>query len=193
MKRAQAAMEFLTTYGWAFLVILLVIGGLSYFNVFDFKRVLPDGCEINNPKLSCGDIYQIRTSANPIPGEVTIHITNEANQAITITAFRIVEKNLEFAGNWCDTEPAANEMTIDDPTAGPTWSDQITINAGQTVELTANFRPSDGIRTDAPDFCGIDALANQKGSFLFEMDFTQGNAINIQQIAKGKMTTTVSP
>ena len=32
-KRAQAAMEFLMTYGWALLVILLVIAALSLFGL----------------------------------------------------------------------------------------------------------------------------------------------------------------
>jgi len=40
--KGQAALEFLTTYGWAFLVILVAIGGLSYFGVFDFSKYSPD-------------------------------------------------------------------------------------------------------------------------------------------------------
>ncbi len=32
-KKSQAALEFLITYGWAFLVILLMIGTLSYFGI----------------------------------------------------------------------------------------------------------------------------------------------------------------
>jgi hypothetical protein len=43
-KKAQSALEFLTTYGWAFLVILIMIGALSYFGVLDPSRFLPDKC-----------------------------------------------------------------------------------------------------------------------------------------------------
>ena len=32
-KKAQAAMEFLMTYGWAILVVLVTIGALAYFGV----------------------------------------------------------------------------------------------------------------------------------------------------------------
>lgn len=44
MKRAQAALEFLTTYGWAFLIIIVMIASLSYFGVIEPSRFLPDKC-----------------------------------------------------------------------------------------------------------------------------------------------------
>ncbi|MFH1916642.1 MAG: hypothetical protein ABIJ21_05225 [Nanoarchaeota archaeon] len=43
-KKGQAALEFLTTYGWAFLIVLVMIGALSYFGVLDPSRLLPDKC-----------------------------------------------------------------------------------------------------------------------------------------------------
>jgi uncharacterized protein (UPF0333 family) len=33
MRKGQAAMEFLMTYGWAILVVLAAIGALAYFGV----------------------------------------------------------------------------------------------------------------------------------------------------------------
>ena len=38
MRKAQAALEFLTTYGWAFIVILIMIGALAYFGVLNPSR-----------------------------------------------------------------------------------------------------------------------------------------------------------
>ena len=35
MKKSQAAMEFLMTYGWAILVVLVAIAALAYFGVLD--------------------------------------------------------------------------------------------------------------------------------------------------------------
>ncbi|HIH25118.1 TPA: hypothetical protein HA251_08855 [Candidatus Woesearchaeota archaeon] len=49
MRRAQAAMEFLTTYGWAMLVILLAAGALAYFGVLAPKTVMPDACDAGIP------------------------------------------------------------------------------------------------------------------------------------------------
>ena len=41
MKKGQAAMEFLMTYGWAILVVLAAIAALAYFGVLSPARFLP--------------------------------------------------------------------------------------------------------------------------------------------------------
>lgn len=43
-RRAQVAMEFLMTYGWAILIVLTAIAALSYFGVLDLSRFLPERC-----------------------------------------------------------------------------------------------------------------------------------------------------
>ncbi len=45
-KKAQAAMEFLMTYGWAILVVLVVIGALAYFGVLSPDTLLPEKCTL---------------------------------------------------------------------------------------------------------------------------------------------------
>lgn len=42
MKKGQAAMEFLMTYGWAILVVLIAIGALAYFGVLSPERFKPE-------------------------------------------------------------------------------------------------------------------------------------------------------
>ena len=49
-KRAQAAMEFLMTYGWAILVVLAAIGALAYFGVLSPDRFLPEKCTLPSGK-----------------------------------------------------------------------------------------------------------------------------------------------
>ena len=44
VKRGQAAMEFLMTYGWAILVVLAAIGALAYFGVLSPDNFLPNRC-----------------------------------------------------------------------------------------------------------------------------------------------------
>ncbi len=44
MSKSQAALEFLTTYAWAFLGIMTTLGALYYFGVFDFSKYLPQEC-----------------------------------------------------------------------------------------------------------------------------------------------------
>ncbi len=53
-KKGQAAMEFLMTYGWAILVVLIAIGALAYFGVLNPGRFLPSSCTIT-PGVSCED------------------------------------------------------------------------------------------------------------------------------------------
>lgn len=54
MKAGQAAMEFLMSYGWAILVVLVAIAALAYFGVINPHRTTPEFC-IFFPGLSCDD------------------------------------------------------------------------------------------------------------------------------------------
>lgn len=45
-RKAQAAMEFLMTYGWAILVVLAAIAALAYFGVLSPEKFLPEKCLI---------------------------------------------------------------------------------------------------------------------------------------------------
>ncbi|MBD3204096.1 hypothetical protein GF327_07405 [Candidatus Woesearchaeota archaeon] len=44
IKKAQAAMEFLMTYGWAVLVVVAAIAAMSYFGVLSTNKFLPFSC-----------------------------------------------------------------------------------------------------------------------------------------------------
>lgn len=68
MKKAQAAMEFLMTYGWAILVVLVGISALAYFGVLSPEKSLPESC-IFFPGLSCDDFKVDENS-------VTLVVTN---------------------------------------------------------------------------------------------------------------------
>ena len=51
-RKAQAAMEFLMTYGWALLAVLVVIGALAYLGILDVETILPERCTFPVP-LNC--------------------------------------------------------------------------------------------------------------------------------------------
>ncbi|MEM2121266.1 MAG: hypothetical protein QXU20_01230 [Candidatus Woesearchaeota archaeon] len=46
MKKAQAAMEFLMTYGWAILIVIAAAAALAYFGVFRAGRNVPTICDL---------------------------------------------------------------------------------------------------------------------------------------------------
>lgn len=60
-RKGQAALEFMTTYGWAILMIMVSIAALSYFGFTNPQKLLPDKCAFNNGMI-CQD-SQITTSA----------------------------------------------------------------------------------------------------------------------------------
>ena len=78
-------MEFLMTYGWAILVVLVVIGALAYFGILNPATLLPERCEVQMG-LYCKD-HLINTSAStptPNKGRITLRIENGRGTDIKI-------------------------------------------------------------------------------------------------------------
>ena len=106
-KKGQAAMEFLMTYGWALLVVLVAIGALAFFGVLNPGQFLPDACTMP-PGISCSE-----TLASGSSDDITLVMTNGMGNTLTHTS--IVDLTLS-GGSGC---------TIDTPIA--TWG------SGETV------------------------------------------------------------
>mgnify|MGYP000533677600 CR=1 FL=1 len=86
MKKAQGALEFLMTYGWAFLVILIMIGALAYFGVLNPSKYLPDKC-IMPVGMSCDKDRMILQRSNT--GTAIFEIKNGLMDTITLTNIRV--------------------------------------------------------------------------------------------------------
>ena len=82
-KNAQAALEFLTTYGWAFLVILVMIGALAYFGVLNPSKFLPNRCNFGS-EFQCLDFAL--ASATPF---VSLKLKNNVGQALVISGVKL--------------------------------------------------------------------------------------------------------
>ncbi len=66
LKRGQAAMEFLSTYGWAVLIIALVLAALLWLGVFNVQQGIPERCTFQ-AGLECSDVRLTgSTSASPV-------------------------------------------------------------------------------------------------------------------------------
>ncbi len=81
-RKGQAAMEFLMTYGWALLVVLVAIGALAFFGVLNPGQFLPSSCTIT-PGIACTDFNALENNT------VTVVLQNGmgesmANVAITM-------------------------------------------------------------------------------------------------------------
>jgi hypothetical protein len=74
-KRGQAAMEFLMTYGWAILVVLIAIGALAYFGVLNPGRFLPASCTLS-PGVSCDDFLVNEGITGTNDNTITLNLRN---------------------------------------------------------------------------------------------------------------------
>ena len=74
LKKSQAAMEFLMTYGWAILVVLVAIGALAYFGVLSPDKFLPSKCQLP-AGIACVD-FRVQAGATPTAGTIDIILRN---------------------------------------------------------------------------------------------------------------------
>ncbi len=83
MKRGQAAIEFLMTYGWAILVVLVAIAALWFF-VGNPQALVADNCRVAAP-LNCEG--QAATTSS-----ITMRVRNGLNEQVTITNVAFADK-----------------------------------------------------------------------------------------------------
>ena len=85
LHASQAALEFLLTYGWAIMVVLVVVGSLSYFGVLNTDSFLPNKCSLPSGIL-CLD-YEVGTSS------INLVLQNNFGEAIAIDRIDIAKKD----------------------------------------------------------------------------------------------------
>ncbi len=128
MKKGQAAMEFLMTYGWAILVVLAAIAALAYFGVLSPARFLPERCDFP-AGLTCVDKAVIAGSTNTI----TMAIRNNVGDSVNITSASVP------SGDNCGT---VSSMTIGGvaPPVTVTNNQLVTVVITCSADLVADNR-----------------------------------------------------
>lgn len=84
-NKSQAALEFLMTYGWAILIVLVAIGALSYFGVLSPDKFLPSRCTLP-AGLSCAD-FEARDAGGGA-AELDVSLRNSLGYDITSVTVR---------------------------------------------------------------------------------------------------------
>ena len=79
-RKSQAALEFIMTYGWAILVVLVAIGALAYFGVLSPDRFLPSKCTLRSG-IACLDHKATATS-------LVIYVKNSLGYDLTVDAVK---------------------------------------------------------------------------------------------------------
>ena len=128
-KKGQAAMEFLMTYGWALLVVLIAIGALASFGVLNPSQFLPEVCTLP-AGLMCTD-HDVTTTT------ISIAVQNGMGNDI---------KNVELDGPCTAADPvdiaSGSSDTVTCTDASLTQGDNFDGNA---EGLTLNYDVTGGI------------------------------------------------
>ena len=84
-EKAQAALEFLMTYGWAILAVLIAVAALAYFGVLSTDKLFPDRC-ILPAGIACLD-YRVESY------RTIIVLQNTRGEIITIDKVTVSSNN----------------------------------------------------------------------------------------------------
>jgi hypothetical protein len=118
-KKSQAAMEFLMTYGWALLVVLIVIAALAYFGLLNPSRFLPDRVEL-------GTGLEVKT-ASVDENSIIMIIQNNMGKPLF---------NLQINATECN----GSRGVLSDPIHLPDGkTERIMINCGDTSPVGSKF------------------------------------------------------
>jgi len=105
MKKAQAAMEFLMTYGWAILVVIISIGALAYFGAMKPQEFLPEKCVISTGSGLFCDEFTSSSSANT----VTLRVKNILTESAWVDSVSLDSPSCSYST--ADTQIAADGTT----------------------------------------------------------------------------------
>ncbi|MFC1648506.1 hypothetical protein ACFL1B_03525 [Nanoarchaeota archaeon] len=99
-NKGQAAIEYLTTNGWIFIVIIIGIGALSYFGFFNPENFVSDKCNFGG-QLFCDDHLVKRIDAATT--EVNWKLRNSLNKPVIITDIQSLDSEFDVV-NPCTTD-----------------------------------------------------------------------------------------
>jgi len=80
MKKAQSSIEFLMTYGWVILIVIIAIGTITYSGVLKSENFLQDKCLISfGSGLFCEDF-------TATTGSVVVRLKNVGTEEVSISS-----------------------------------------------------------------------------------------------------------
>ncbi|MCP4646642.1 MAG: hypothetical protein GY852_02760 [bacterium] len=89
-KKGQAAMEYLMTYGWAIVALVIVIGALMATGAFNPSYLIAEECTLQ-PDLSCtGHVLYLDTGGTP---QLEFRISNGLGYDIILSEVEVTTSN----------------------------------------------------------------------------------------------------
>ncbi|MBI4438417.1 LamG domain-containing protein [Candidatus Woesearchaeota archaeon] len=118
MSRAQAAVEHLMSYGFAIVMVLVVLGALSYFGVLNVYDFVPEKCALSG--FECEDF-----SLDLSSGKATLVLRNSASEAVYIKLLSVGLAGRNFLCRFVSPQ-------------------QLRVGAGESVVVVSNCTRLDG-------------------------------------------------
>lgn len=142
-KRGQASFEFLVTYGWVFMVILIMFGALTYFDVLNPEKYIREEC-LFGTNIICEDWSIKRVDANNF--DLILKLRNNMEKSIDVTNVSLYDRdsneitdcNFNFSacvglgsGKNCDLKATGCDKSM-------------IINRKETLKISLDFKRTDG-------------------------------------------------
>ena len=93
-KKSQASLEYLTTYAWAFILLIVSLAAVQYFGILDFKKYLPQQC-IFSSQFKCVD-YSLSG------GDIKLKLLNNVGAKLMVA--EIIAENSEKKAIKCTSK-----------------------------------------------------------------------------------------
>jgi hypothetical protein len=176
MKRGQGVTEYLMTYGWALMAVVVVLAILIWLGIFGGAQV-NEYCDLADGSLFC-------ESVKATEGEFRITLRN--TRPTDIAVCDII----------CDSRPADSSSRVPPP-GSPAYSNceasGVRILSGNSKKLLASANPA------GPSFCTHDGntpleIGEQyRGSiYIIFTEVGEGSSGNAR-VAVGELLTTIQP
>lgn len=154
-KKAQAAIEFLTTYSWAIMGILLTIGALTYFDVFNTNRFISERCD-TGAQINCAE------AALTEQGTFYIRLINNYPVDIDIESIRIEIPSINY--NFAQTSFTTSTINRGETETFQIDTLQSFFRTRETIDLTITFKRSGG--TNEYNITGVTVVRPIDGSMI---------------------------
>ena len=170
-KKSQAALEFLTTYAWAFLVILIMVGALAYFGILNPSKLLPDRCNFGS-EISCDKNRMIVNNIDTTT--LMMRLTNNFGTSVVVNkSITNVTTDIIAAGN-CNPQIEGVDIPSSPTEQGYVWP------AGTTITFSADCSG------------GANLVEKEKIKMNIEIAYYPASAgVNYGKIIFGEIFTTI--
>lgn len=116
MKKAQASTDYISTFAYSALAIIIVMGAMGYLGMFNSSTYAKESCE-SGEQISCADA-EITTD-----GVIGVMLTNNHDRSINITNYTLYYEGKEFFVDNANIIIDPNDNgTIDFDTSGMTFN-----------------------------------------------------------------------